>query len=206
MNYVFRFCSKVDSHKSLWINLHHSFSGNQIAHLWQMVDQMTEYALLLVPRQTTFKYTAYWAIEKDLWIYTVHYICSNIRLKSIYRSQKSIFWPPCGCGCYVDTRCGDGSRKLDCAGWVLWPVAMRSSEEPESCPSNTSGCMKLVLEIGNLLTEPIGYLESCFSAKNGTPRQPSICRHSRACLRIRKSIFNNPEHSLMGLEEFSHVW
>ncbi|KAG8512222.1 tRNA (adenine(37)-N6)-methyltransferase, partial [Galemys pyrenaicus] len=58
----------------------------------------------------------------------------------------------------------------------------------------------------NLLTEPIGYLESCFSAKNGTPRQPSICSHSRACLKIRKSIFNNPEHSLMGLEQFSHVW
>ncbi|XP_037653718.1 tRNA (adenine(37)-N6)-methyltransferase isoform X2 [Choloepus didactylus] len=58
----------------------------------------------------------------------------------------------------------------------------------------------------NLLTDPIGYLESCFSAKNGTPRQPSICSHSRACLRIRKSIFNNPEHSLMGLEQFSHVW
>ncbi|CAO2580684.1 tRNA (adenine(37)-N6)-methyltransferase [Lemmus lemmus] len=59
---------------------------------------------------------------------------------------------------------------------------------------------------GNLLTEPIGYLESCFSAKNGTPRQPSICSHSRACLKIRKSIFNNPDHSLMGLEQFSHVW
>ncbi|XP_004423771.1 PREDICTED: nef-associated protein 1 isoform X1 [Ceratotherium simum simum] len=68
------------------------------------------------------------------------------------------------------------------------------------------GCVKPDLETGNLLTEPIGYLESCFSAKNGTPRQPSICSHSRACLRIRKSIFNNPEHSLMGLEEFSHVW
>nr|XP_020746646.1 tRNA (adenine(37)-N6)-methyltransferase isoform X3 [Odocoileus virginianus texanus] len=63
-----------------------------------------------------------------------------------------------------------------------------------------------VNQTGNLLTEPIGYLESCFSAKNGTPRQPSICSHSRACLRIRKSIFNNPEHSLMGLEQFSHVW
>ncbi|XP_017175911.1 tRNA (adenine(37)-N6)-methyltransferase isoform X1 [Mus musculus] len=58
----------------------------------------------------------------------------------------------------------------------------------------------------NLLTEPIGYLESCFPAKIGTPRQPSICSHSRACLKIRKNIFNNPEHSLMGLEEFSHVW
>uniref|UniRef100_A0A8C0T0F6 tRNA methyltransferase O n=3 Tax=Canis lupus TaxID=9612 RepID=A0A8C0T0F6_CANLF len=84
---------------------------------------------------------------------------------------------------------------------------MRGSEEPGSRPAATPcGCVKPALETGNLLTEPIGYLESCFSAKNGTPRQPSICSHSRACLRIRKSIFNNPEHSLMGLEQFSHVW
>ncbi|XP_045879743.1 tRNA (adenine(37)-N6)-methyltransferase isoform X1 [Meles meles] len=84
---------------------------------------------------------------------------------------------------------------------------MRVLEEPGPQPTATGcGCVKPALETGNLLTEPIGYLESCFSAKNGTPRQPSICSHSRACLRIRKSIFNNPEHSLMGLEQFSHVW
>ncbi|KAM6182078.1 tRNA (adenine(37)-N6)-methyltransferase isoform 2-T2 [Erethizon dorsatum] len=84
---------------------------------------------------------------------------------------------------------------------------MRRLEEPGPRPTATPcGCVKPTLETGNLLTEPIGYLESCFSAKNGTPRQPSICSHSRACLRIRKSIFNNPEHSLMGLEQFSHVW
>ncbi|XP_048193781.1 tRNA (adenine(37)-N6)-methyltransferase isoform X2 [Perognathus longimembris pacificus] len=81
------------------------------------------------------------------------------------------------------------------------------AEELGPRPTATScGCAKPALETGILLTEPIGYLESCFSAKNGTPRQPSICSHSRACLRIRKSIFNNPEHSLMGLEQFSHVW
>nr|XP_020036400.1 tRNA (adenine(37)-N6)-methyltransferase isoform X2 [Castor canadensis] len=87
------------------------------------------------------------------------------------------------------------------------PVAMRSLEEQGARPiASSCGCAKPALETGNLLTEPIGYLESCFLAKNGTPRQPSICSHSRACLRIRKSIFNNPEHSLMGLEQFSHVW
>lgn len=84
---------------------------------------------------------------------------------------------------------------------------MRGLEEPGPQPTATPcGCVKPALETGNLLTEPIGYLESCFLAKNGTPRQPSICSHSRARLRIRKSIFNNPEHSLMGLEQFSHVW
>ncbi|KAM7093494.1 tRNA (adenine(37)-N6)-methyltransferase isoform 1-T1 [Molossus nigricans] len=101
-----------------------------------------------------------------------------------------------------------GSGRLERVGWApLLPAAMPGLEEPGPRPTATPcGCVKPALETGNLLTEPIGYLESCFSAKNGTPRQPSICRHSRACLRIRKSIFNNPEHSLMGLEQFSHVW
>nr|XP_042127075.1 tRNA (adenine(37)-N6)-methyltransferase isoform X1 [Peromyscus maniculatus bairdii] len=80
------------------------------------------------------------------------------------------------------------------------------AERGSSCTAAPCGCAQPALETGNLFTEPIGYLESCFTAKNGTPRQPSICSHSRACLKIRKSIFNNPEHSLMGLEQFSHVW
>ncbi|KAM9099047.1 tRNA (adenine(37)-N6)-methyltransferase isoform 2-T2 [Sarcophilus harrisii] len=85
--------------------------------------------------------------------------------------------------------------------------AVRPSEEPRSPLASTPcGCVKPALETGNILTEPIGYIESCFSAKNGTPRQPTICNLSRACLRIRKSVFNNPEHSVMGLEQFSHVW
>ncbi|XP_072452813.1 tRNA (adenine(37)-N6)-methyltransferase isoform X2 [Notamacropus eugenii] len=84
---------------------------------------------------------------------------------------------------------------------------MQRLEESGSPPaSNRCGCVKPALETGNILTEPIGYIESCFSAKNGTPRQPTICSLSRACLRIRKSVFNNPEHSIMGLEHFSHVW
>ncbi|KAM4052743.1 tRNA (adenine(37)-N6)-methyltransferase [Anomaloglossus baeobatrachus] len=62
------------------------------------------------------------------------------------------------------------------------------------------------LETGNVLTQPIGYIESCFTGKNGTPRQPSICSLSRGSLKISKKVFNNPEHSLMGLQQFSHVW
>ncbi|MBN3303821.1 TRMO methyltransferase, partial [Amia calva] len=64
----------------------------------------------------------------------------------------------------------------------------------------------LSLEQGTVQTLPIGYIESCFSAKNGTPRQPTICSLSRASLQIRKSVFNNPEHSLLGLDQYSHVW
>ncbi|XP_018591247.1 tRNA (adenine(37)-N6)-methyltransferase isoform X2 [Scleropages formosus] len=62
------------------------------------------------------------------------------------------------------------------------------------------------LEQGLIETVPIGFISSCFSAKNGTPRQPVVCRSSRATLRIRKAAFNNPEHALLGLEHYSHIW
>ncbi|XP_072373549.1 tRNA (adenine(37)-N6)-methyltransferase isoform X2 [Scyliorhinus torazame] len=75
-------------------------------------------------------------------------------------------------------------------------VAIRNQHDPVS----------LSLEKGNIRTVPIGYIESCFTAKNGTPRQPTICSLSRARLKISKIVFNNAEHSLMGLDQFSHVW
>ncbi|KAG8595177.1 hypothetical protein GDO81_001441 [Engystomops pustulosus] len=62
------------------------------------------------------------------------------------------------------------------------------------------------LETGQVFTQPIGYIESCFTGKNGTPRQPSICSLSRGRLKISKKVFNNPTHSLVGLHQFSHVW
>lgn len=62
------------------------------------------------------------------------------------------------------------------------------------------------LEQGHIQTVPIGYISSCFSMKNGTPRQPTVCGPSRGELRIKQSVFNNPEHALVGLEQFSHVW
>lgn len=62
------------------------------------------------------------------------------------------------------------------------------------------------LEQGNIQTVPIGYVSSCFSVKTGTPRQPTICGPSRAEVQIRQSVFNNPHHALVGLEQYSHVW
>ncbi|CAH1780893.1 unnamed protein product [Owenia fusiformis] len=54
--------------------------------------------------------------------------------------------------------------------------------------------------------KPIGYVRSLFAFKNGTPRQASVCTNAKAVIAIEKSVFNNPEHSLQGLEAFSHVW
>ncbi|KAM3623617.1 uncharacterized protein V6R79_013279 [Siganus canaliculatus] len=73
---------------------------------------------------------------------------------------------------------------------------------PPSLPASSQAA----LEKGNIQTVPIGYINSCFSVKNGTPRQPTICGPSRAELRIQQSVFNNPDHALVGLEHYSHVW
>ncbi|XP_017160232.1 tRNA (adenine(37)-N6)-methyltransferase isoform X1 [Poecilia reticulata] len=79
-----------------------------------------------------------------------------------------------------------------------------SGHNKKDCTSSLSA--PDALEQGNIQTVPIGYISSCFSVKNGTPRQPTICGPSRAQLRIQQSVFNNPEHALVGLEQYSHVW
>ncbi|KAG1956905.1 tRNA (adenine(37)-N6)-methyltransferase [Pimephales promelas] len=73
-------------------------------------------------------------------------------------------------------------------------------------PSQSPGGIKQLLEHGRIQTVPIGYINSCFAVKTGTPRQPTICSSSRASLKIEPSVFNNPEHSLVGLEQYSHIW
>ena len=50
----------------------------------------------------------------------------------------------------------------------------------------------------------IGTVRSCFREKMGTPRQSHLVPGSKATLAIKKKFL--PEHSLRGLEGFSHVW
>lgn len=52
--------------------------------------------------------------------------------------------------------------------------------------------------------EVIGYLESCFPDKFGTPRQPGLVPSSWARLKIDKKY--QPEEALIGLSSFSHIW
>lgn len=63
---------------------------------------------------------------------------------------------------------------------------------------------KMDVEVYSL--KVIGYMRSPFLYKNGTPRQPGICHQVKGTITIDKKIFNNPEHSLEGLEKFSHIW
>ncbi len=50
----------------------------------------------------------------------------------------------------------------------------------------------------------IGALQSCFREKFGTPRQPLVVPGATASLTIDKEFL--PEHSLSGLDRFTHVW
>lgn len=50
----------------------------------------------------------------------------------------------------------------------------------------------------------IGHVESCYIDKFGTPRQPGLIPESRAFLKILPEY--QPQDSLVGLEEFSHLW
>ncbi|MBK9323162.1 MAG: tRNA (N6-threonylcarbamoyladenosine(37)-N6)-methyltransferase TrmO [Bdellovibrionaceae bacterium] len=52
--------------------------------------------------------------------------------------------------------------------------------------------------------KPIGYLESCYRDKFGTPRQPGLSPKAWSQLRLRADL--QPEQALEGLESFSHVW
>ena len=54
--------------------------------------------------------------------------------------------------------------------------------------------------------EPIGFIESPFETKNGTPRQPQLVRSAPSRLRVAHSRLQHPEHALEGLQEYSHVW
>jgi len=66
--------------------------------------------------------------------------------------------------------------------------------------------LQLAVDTSLWSLKPIGYIESVFNEKNGTPRQASICQHARATLTISREVFTNPHHSLAGLELFSHIW
>lgn len=50
----------------------------------------------------------------------------------------------------------------------------------------------------------IGHLRSCFREKFGTPRQPHLVPGATASLTVAKEFI--PQHSLSGLDRFSHVW
>lgn len=54
--------------------------------------------------------------------------------------------------------------------------------------------------------KPIGFIRTIFPEKRAVPRQSSIGSKFTGCIEISPDVFNNPEHSIDGLQEFSHLW
>ncbi|XP_050096001.1 tRNA (adenine(37)-N6)-methyltransferase [Anopheles aquasalis] len=54
--------------------------------------------------------------------------------------------------------------------------------------------------------KPIGVIRTVFSEKRAVPRQAILASTVVSRIELSPVIFNNPEHSLEGLENFSHFW
>lgn len=52
--------------------------------------------------------------------------------------------------------------------------------------------------------QAIGFVQSCYIDKFGTPRQPGLVEKSRAFIKLEA--FTQPEQSLLGIEGYSHLW
>ncbi|EGG20870.1 hypothetical protein DFA_00735 [Cavenderia fasciculata] len=72
-----------------------------------------------------------------------------------------------------------------------------------STSSNTNDHQQDQLERPTIQFDPIGYFESCFPRKNGTPRQGRLTPTSQGKLKID---CRHANHMLKGLDQYSHVW
>lgn len=54
--------------------------------------------------------------------------------------------------------------------------------------------------------KPIGLIRTEFPEKRAVPRQPTLCPKMQGCIELSSDVFNNPQHSLDGLQDFSHLW
>ncbi|BFG03512.1 tRNA (adenine(37)-N6)-methyltransferase [Drosophila madeirensis] len=53
---------------------------------------------------------------------------------------------------------------------------------------------------------PIGVIRTAFPEKRAVPRQSIVGSRLRSLIQLNDGVFTNPEHSLEGLSDFSHLW
>ncbi|GAB0089847.1 uncharacterized protein DMENIID0001_044640 [Sergentomyia squamirostris] len=71
--------------------------------------------------------------------------------------------------------------------------------------STSSESVAMNLE-GEVKFAPIGVIKTPFPEKRAVPRQASISSEIEGFIELASDVFNNPAHSLEGLEDFSHIW
>lgn len=80
------------------------------------------------------------------------------------------------------------------------------SPQPALPPSSPSTNRANDTESNAVTFKPIGIVRSDFPEKRAVPRQPSLCSKLSGYIELSKDVFNNPEHSLDRLSDFSHLW
>jgi tRNA-Thr(GGU) m(6)t(6)A37 methyltransferase TsaA len=53
---------------------------------------------------------------------------------------------------------------------------------------------------------PIGYIHTIFNEKRALPKQANLAQSILSKIVLNRNLFSNTEHSLEGLEEYSHFW
>ncbi|VVC86879.1 unnamed protein product [Leptidea sinapis] len=74
---------------------------------------------------------------------------------------------------------------------------VKNQQQSESQTVTPSDCISY---------SPIGYIETSFDNKRAVPRQATVLSKAKGVVVIDPCVFNNPEHALCGLEDFSHMW
>ncbi|KAL1380154.1 hypothetical protein pipiens_014411, partial [Culex pipiens pipiens] len=81
----------------------------------------------------------------------------------------------------------------------------RSSSDAE-CPVYATERTENDQQTSGISFDPIGTIKTVFSDKRAVPRQASVASELLSRIELNQTIFNNPEHSLEGLDSFSHIW
>lgn len=79
-------------------------------------------------------------------------------------------------------------------------------EKQKNGSSSTRGNESESNDKHQIIFKPIGIIRTDFPEKRAVPRQPTVCSKLSGYVELNKDIFNNPEHSLERLGDFSHLW
>lgn len=91
----------------------------------------------------------------------------------------------------TDFKCnGCKEQQKNCLSVTLPPIELDTSDKSQS----------------SITFKPIGIIRTDFPEKRAIPRQTSVCSKLPGYIELNKDVFNNPEHSLERLCEFSHIW
>ncbi|KAH8291070.1 hypothetical protein KR054_008234 [Drosophila jambulina] len=79
-----------------------------------------------------------------------------------------------------------------------------TSNPPSQSNSNSGGGLGHGEDLAHF--RPIGVIRTAFPEKRAVPRQSIVGSRLRGIIQLNDGVFTNPEHSLEGLGDFSHLW